>query len=196
MAGRGIKLRTRALSTTLFARLLRAICSCTASAARNTTRSPITSASSSSASRCPSLPPRRQRCGCPSSTALLAHNELRRVSRELRELDYHPERFLSRDGAPSANNAADAAKFATEKRRWIDTPVTPENAHTRHLAISSANAALQPFVRPQRQQLHDERAPSQRRLRDDAILNSREFAFCLFPRDQLRRLLDGYVQTP
>jgi hypothetical protein len=196
MAGRGIKLRTRALATTLFARLLASDLflhgiggakydQVTDHIGQQFFGFPLPEFATASATL---LLPVKHRAAAP--------NELRRVSRELRELDYHPERFLSRDGAPSANNAADAAKVAAEKRRWIETPLTPENARTRHLAISSANAALQPFVLPQRQQLRNERDAIERRLCDDAILNSREFAFCLFPRDQLRRLLDGYVQTP
>lgn len=181
---RGVKLRTRALATTFFARFVlgdlflhgiggakydqvtneiaRRFCGfslpqyATASA---TLRLPIA-----------------QR-----STPL---DSLSNIKRELRELQYHPERFVATNGA-----AALAASAISEKLRMLQVTKTPANARARHEAISAANAALQPFVEPQRIALLQQRDQIERRQAVDSILNSREYSFCLFPREHFAQLL-------
>jgi len=118
----------------------------------------------------------------PIAHPMTRHDSIRDVRRQLRELTYHPERHLSTNGA-----AAEAA--IREKRRWLETEVLPQNARNRHQAIAAANAALQPFVAPRRDQLEHQRHEIERRLAVDSILNSREYSFCLFPREHFARLL-------
>jgi hypothetical protein len=48
---------------------------------------------------------------------------------------------------------------------------------------------LQPFVAPRRDELEHKRHEIERRLAVDSILNSREYSFCLFPREHFARLL-------
>ena len=80
-------------------------------------------------------------------------DDARRLEHQLRELNYHPERFV--DLSDNGNGAAD--RLITEKRRWIDTPATRENAKLRGDHIRSANAQLQSFVEASRQTMLGER---------------------------------------
>lgn len=115
------------------------------------------------------------------------------VERQLRELDFHPERYLNGVGrdSPSHHLAGDsaAAELAAAKRRWIDTPQTPENAARRHREIVRLNAALQPWVQPRREDLLARRAEEVHTRQVDSVLAWREYAFCLFPEAKLRELL-------
>jgi hypothetical protein len=67
---------------------------------------------------------------------------------------------------------------------------TPENARERHLAIGAANEALQPYVAPLRERIEREQKDVQQRRRGEAILNSREYSFCLYPREHFDRLVE------
>ena len=48
---------------------------------------------------------------------------------------------------------------------------------------------LQPFVAPLREQIERERDDTQHRKRGEAILKSREYSFCLYPRKHFDKLL-------
>jgi len=114
--------------------------------------------------------------------------DARRLNFQLRELTYHPERHLA--FSPLANGDAAAARaLAAEKSRWVRTAKHPEGAAERHRAIVAANEALQPFVAPHRTSLEQELEAAIDRTRANRVLDSREFAFCLFPRKLLVQFL-------
>jgi hypothetical protein len=107
--------------------------------------------------------------------------DVRRVERCLRELRYHPERH-----APSTT---EVAELASAKRRWIEQNLPRGQRRARHRAIEDINFQLRPWVEPLRQRLEQERQELSSRLHDAQLLGSREFSFCLFPEQQLRSLL-------
>jgi hypothetical protein len=183
----GLKLRSRALMTTMFARLAvadlfihgiggakydeatDAICE------RFFGATPPRFATISGTLRLPVARNGMEADGVP----LLRHR--------LRELEYHPEQSLLEDsGGASANGYA---PFVAQKRHWVETVKTPANAAERHRAIVQANAALQPFVEAERANIERQLADAAERRRADRVLNSREYAFCLFPPEMLRRFL-------
>jgi hypothetical protein len=182
IAARGVKIRTRALSTTLFSRLvlgdlfLHGI----GGAKYDQVTDQIVRrffgvvpphfATVSATLRLPI--PRRQAA---------AHQD-RMWQQRLRELRYHPENFVSPDGESSR-------EIIATKLRWVKTAKTAANARERHVAIASANDALQPFVANRRRQLEQEREEFVRVERARAILDSREYSFCVFPRQHFERLL-------
>lgn len=96
----------------------------------------------------------------------ISRDRPREIAAELRSLKYHPERLL--EPPP-----AEAAPHIESKRRWVQTEKTPANAAERHRAIESANAALQPLVEPRRAELLAEQARSVELLRTTAVLESR-----------------------
>jgi len=105
--------------------------------------------------------------------------EARAASQELREMTFHPERFL---GEPEG----ELASLIAEKRRWINTPPTVENTRDRCRAIREANAAMQPWLEDRRRQLLERQADLLRRLRAESVLADRQYAFCLYPETRLR----------
>jgi hypothetical protein len=115
-----------------------------------------------------------------------------RLRQRLRELQFHPEESVKLDGA--AAGAKMAEQWITQKRRWVQTAKTPARAAERHAAIVTANRALQPFVEAERSAVEAQLDRASERSRADRILNSREYAFCLFPRNLLEQFLLDFPQ--
>jgi hypothetical protein len=114
--------------------------------------------------------------------------DARRTSALLRDMQYHPERHLQADG-----NQAIAA-LVRQKRDWIETEPTRENARHRCHMIRDANERLRPFLSDRWQQASHDRETIEKALRNQAILASREYAFCLYPEEPLRRLME--IESP
>ena len=119
----------------------------------------------------------------PFSTAL---DESRIIQRELRSMTYHPEMFL--DGVKVDEHLTE---LVAEKRRWIETPQTIENARQRCQAIRQINAALQPRLADRRSRLIARQAETARRFQAERVLRWREYAFCLCPADELRSFMEN-----
>jgi hypothetical protein len=113
-------------------------------------------------------------------------DDARAIQRELRELTFHPERYLNDPCGP-------AADLIAVKRRWIDTPQTAENARQRCRAIRGVNAALQPGLDLQRGRLLERQGHAIRKLQAEKVLAWREYAFCLYPEPTLRGFLSGLL---
>jgi hypothetical protein len=189
LAARGIKLRTRALTTTLFARLVLSDLFLHGIGGAKYDQvtdqivrlffviEPPTFATVSATLR---LPIQHE------SHAAGAAGQW---SQRLRELQYHPEQFVDAAAASGNGDASRIGDIIASKRRWLDIEKTPANARERHIAIARANAALQPFVASLRSQIERERDDVQRHKRGEAILHSREYSFGLFPRQHFDRLL-------
>jgi hypothetical protein len=109
----------------------------------------------------------------------------KQIREQLRQLTYHPERLLPPDAALNAEVDGPLA----EKRRWIATPKTPQNAQARHQGIAAANETLQTFATRQRSELEALLAHASEQFRARQVLQSREYAFCLFPRHLLQEFL-------
>lgn len=112
--------------------------------------------------------------------------DARSVERALRDLTYHPEQHLEK------SEDAQAALIG-EKRRWIETQQTAKNAKQRCQAIRDVNAALQPKLEAQRRQLLERQEQIARRLQAERVLAWREYAFCLYPEATLRGFLPGLL---
>ena len=113
-------------------------------------------------------------------------DDARAIERELRDLTYHPERHL--DGTEEA-----LAALVAEKRRWIETPQTAQTAKQRCQAIREVNVALQPKLDARRRQLLQRHEQIVRRLQAQRVLAWREYAFCLYPEATLRGFLSGLL---
>ncbi len=112
--------------------------------------------------------------------------DLRVVKQGLRELTFHPEVYLDDDASSAADTGLDPQSLIAEKRHWIQTEPTPVNARQRCLAIRRINESLQPLVAADRARLQEERDRVTHGLRVESVLSSREYAFCLYPADLLR----------
>jgi hypothetical protein len=112
--------------------------------------------------------------------------DLRAIRGQLRDMAYHPERHL--DGADG-----EAADLVRTKRRWAETPQTAENARHRCHTIRETNALLQPWLEPQRQEMIRREIEVERSLDAERLLAWREYAFCLYPESTLRGFLSGLL---
>jgi hypothetical protein len=186
LAESGVKIRTRALTTTLFARL--ALADLFLHGIGGAKYDQVTDqivreffgfqppefATVSATLR---LPVARDRVDVP---------RVATCQQQLRELRYHPERFVERVGP---GDGVSANELIALKQRWVRTPKTPQNARERHLAIVAANTALQPLLADVRRQIKSRCTELEHHKRAEAILQSREYSFCLFPREHFERLL-------
>ncbi|MEQ8787566.1 MAG: hypothetical protein RIC55_14780 [Pirellulaceae bacterium] len=121
----------------------------------------------------------------PESIEQAAEDELRRIDRQLRDLQFNPDRHLG--DAPRQD--AQVGALVTEKRRWITANPPPRKRGRRHEAIARINQQLQPRVEEQRRELLARRLSAADQLRTARLLGSREFSFCLFSETRLRNWL-------
>ena len=114
---------------------------------------------------------------------------LGRLDHQIRELAHHPEVSLQRQAAPLMNANGDPWALINRKRHWLATAVSPEAAHVRHRELNEINRALWPWVESEAAALERQRDQLRQTLRATTILASREYDFCLYPADMLRRFL-------
>lgn len=108
------------------------------------------------------------------------------LHRESREIQFHPERY--RDRMQLATGDEEHVKqLIADKLRWVHTEKTPANAGERHRAIASVNDELSAFLNNQRDILETEILTARHDANVAKIRNSREFAYCLFPSDELQQ---------
>ena len=107
--------------------------------------------------------------------------EIRETRQLLREFRYHPERHLAQ--------SAETARLIEEKRAWIARDLPRGQRGERHAHIERVNLALQSQLADRSEQLSKELAETIARLRQHQPLASREFSFCLFSEATLRPLL-------
>lgn len=130
------------------------------------------------------LPIERQRVGVEQS---------REIQQQLRRLLYHPEKFIDAADGDRAEGLEDRAELIAAKARWVQTPQTCQNARTRCRAIRRINRALQPWVDARREQLLRQQASTARALRAERVLASREYGFCLYPEKTYQGFLRGLL---
>lgn len=111
--------------------------------------------------------------------------DARAIDRRLRDLTWHPETAID-SKLPAAD---EAAELIAAKAHWINTPQTPDNAHSRWRELRRINGALQPWVADERERLLAERARLADSLKAEAKLAWREYGFCLYPAATLRPFL-------
>jgi hypothetical protein len=188
-ARQGIKIRPRALITTMFARLL--LCDLFLHGIGGAKYDQLTDAI---IERFFQVPPPAflavtatvQLVPCqPHQTAA----QLRQVEHHLRELPYHPDVVL-RDEAD-----ATVRDLLAERTRWIEMQLPKGQRRARHEAITGINTRLAPYLEDVRRRLDNERNQLAAKLRQEQLVGSREFSFCLFD-DRLPELLLNLAEDP
>jgi hypothetical protein len=107
--------------------------------------------------------------------------QVRETRQQLREFRYHPERHVAR--------SPDTDRLSEEKRGWIQRQLPRGQRGQRHGEIERINQRLSERLVERHGQLVRELAATRDQLRQQQALASREFAFCLFPEATLRPLL-------
>lgn len=106
---------------------------------------------------------------------------IRDSRRLLREFRFHPERHLTRE--------AELDSWLAEKQAWIARDLPRGRRLVRHREIQRLNAQLSSALAGRREQVESQLTRWTAELRRQAQLASREFAFCLFSENILRPLL-------
>jgi hypothetical protein len=184
----GVKLRSRALITTLFTRL--ALADLFLHGIGGAKYDEVTDAISRRffGAAPPAFAAISGTLRLPIPHAATDPREPQRLRAEIRELTFHPERRLTSTTLTNGQGVTAATAIA-EKRRWLETEKRAQNAAERHRGIVAANAALQPLVAEDRARLEHLLATAVDRNRASRVLDSREFAFGLFPEKQLQDFL-------
>ncbi|MEY4177516.1 MAG: hypothetical protein RLY70_1090 [Planctomycetota bacterium] len=123
----------------------------------------------------------------PMASPPAANSETHRVVERLRALRFHPESFLSERDL----SVEEIGRLVAEKRRWLQTELPRGSRLARHRALGALNEALHQLVRHRESDLLGELAAARRDERRHALLRSREFSYALFPKNWLvNRLLE------
>ncbi len=117
------------------------------------------------------------------STAQLALLKTRR-----REFQFHPETQINpADYSPPEQEKI--SELIASKEYWVQSPKTEQNATERHRRITGANEQLQSWLESRREQTEREIAYLSKQTRVNQLLESREYPFCLFPPKVLQAFL-------
>jgi hypothetical protein len=184
----GIKLRTRALATTLYARLFVADLFI-----HGIGGAKYDQATDDLCRRFfqVELPPYQALSGTlrlPIEHASAAPETGRDLRARLRDVRYHPEQFRGELSLQTAESEM-FDRAAAEKHRWIATLKTPATAAQRHQGIVAANEAMQRALGEFRGEIERSLAEFAAQRKANFLLESREFAFCLFPLERLRKFM-------
>jgi hypothetical protein len=105
------------------------------------------------------------------------------IKQRLRDLQWHPERYvLADDGAPPG----DPARLMRRKADLIQTPPARDNGRLRFEEIRRINEALQPWVAELRREWLQRQSEAAHRQHAETLRLSRDYSFCLYPGDMLR----------
>jgi hypothetical protein len=111
--------------------------------------------------------------------------DLAALHHQLRDLEFHPERsFLPHDAQPDQ-----VREMIQHKQRWIDTHPTPTLAKRRCREIRAANDRMAFHALPLRTRLLDRAGPLATAVRARKVLRSREYPWCFFSENALKSFL-------
>lgn len=192
----GLKLRSRALITTLFARLL--LADAFIHGIGGAKYDQVTNLLSQRFFdvKLPQLTALSGTLRLPIEHPPASPTRLSEFQQTLRELQYHPETHIN-ELALNPSDQAEIKCWVQTKKEWVQKPKTPENATHRHAQIITANCALHHWLAPHRKQILQEHSATLAQLRVNTVLESREYSFCLFPPQVLGNfLLDFSRQIP
>lgn len=184
----GVKIRSRALITTLFARLLLAD-----SFIHGIGGAKYDQVTDRLCERFfgISLPPFVVLSGTlrlPIEHETIRAGRAQAIRQRLREMRFHPEVHV--DAAVQSPAATEEIlHWKSKKQGWVQTAKTEENCAERHAQINLANEKLQAWLAGQREKLERELEHTVAQTRTNQLLESREYPFCLFPRELLQSFL-------
>jgi hypothetical protein len=109
-------------------------------------------------------------------------DDRRRLIRQVRDVHYNPQRHL--EAAPVQDG------LLHEKQLWIDrTPTTGPERRERFEMIRKLTAALRAPLEGEERRLRDQLWQCEKQVEANAVLRRRDYAFCLYPEATLRPFL-------
>jgi hypothetical protein len=113
-----------------------------------------------------------------------SQTELASIERSSRDLIYNPDRHLAEPAAAEARN-----RIEQKRQAILAEPDTRSGRVARFRAIRTINESLQPFVKAQIQELQRRRTKLIEDLSWNRAARSREYAFVLHSAERMRRLM-------
>jgi hypothetical protein len=111
----------------------------------------------------------------------------RRLAGNLRDVHYNPQRHL-------VNGAPRAQELTAQKDGWIARqPSTARERRDRFTTLRALTEQLRTFVADQESALQQALAQCERELQGNAVLENREYAFCLYPGTLLKPFFTGFL---
>ena len=117
----------------------------------------------------------------PLPAVMVGSEDRRRVARELRDVYWNPQRYLPADPTGARREA-----IAHKKALILQEPTDAAARRARFEALRAVTAALRAPLAGREVELHAERDRTDRALEANAVLHRRDYAFCLYPEDLLR----------
>jgi hypothetical protein len=110
-------------------------------------------------------------------------DDCRRLARQLRDVHWNPQRHLPSDGAAPPQ----ACELAQEKATWVARePATAPSRRDRYRRLFNLTENLRPFVSDDEASLRMQHERCVQEVEANAILKRRDYAFCLYPEEMLR----------
>jgi len=128
----------------------------------------------------------------PLPRAAVTPDDCRRLRRELRDVHYNPQRHLD-----EAENSESLSELARRKQEWIaNRPQTRSERRERFRMLRALSDELRRPLQPREEQLRQQLLLCQKHLRANTVLQRRDYSFCLFPADVLRPFCSQFLKPP
>jgi hypothetical protein len=115
-----------------------------------------------------------------------ASDRVRFLRDRLRRLEFQPERFIDELELSGEDQMGEVRHLTAQKRDWIGKKGTAEDCRERFLSIRRLNERLCPWFEPIRDETLRELGRAEQARRVASLLTWREYAFCLFPGERLQ----------
>ncbi|MFN4260289.1 MAG: hypothetical protein ACK4RK_13410 [Gemmataceae bacterium] len=117
----------------------------------------------------------------------------RRVRRTSRDFYWNPQRYFTDLSAYPAEVAA----LLERKQQWINyQPKTATERRQRFEELRQVTAQLRPFLRARTETIREQLHQCLRLRKERAILQRRDYAFCLYPAEMLENFFRSFLMTP
>ena len=124
--------------------------------------------------------------------------DLGEIESTLRDFKHAPDRFAFkvRKLLPHLYLGEDIEGLITEKEAWVQRDVEPADRREWHLELERIHGKLQVLLSEAHEQLSERRKLVEKAVKQWELLHSRELSYCLFPKKNLRELLEITSRTP
>jgi hypothetical protein len=124
----------------------------------------------------------------PVPVAPVRADDCHRLERLVRDVHWNPQRHLD------LTNAAALRDVITEKQAWVERrPADAAGRRRRYEMLRSLTARLHEPLAHREQQLRAELAACDKQLEANAVLRRRDYSFCLYPEDMLREFCTQFL---
>jgi hypothetical protein len=112
--------------------------------------------------------------------------DCRRLAQELRDLHWNPQRHVNLD--------SEAAKLALAKQAWMNQqPTDRHERRERFRALRELTEHLRQYTVEREEGLRREHNRCELQVQANAVLQRRDYAFCLYPADMLREFCTRFL---